>query len=117
MTDHLQQPNAEIHTPDARRLTSSPWGTIQNVTQLAPGIWLVSTASHGGIKVSDQRLATMHPDWRQTAYSSNGWFEEDCDWALVALSFPDAFKPEDIEAARRTVAHFHPKLVPPLAAI
>ena len=39
-----------------------------------------------------------------------GWFEEDCDWALVALSFPEEWKAwrgeraaNDLEAAERTL--------------
>jgi hypothetical protein len=31
-----------------------------------------------------------------------GWYEEDCDWAVVALSFPQFFTADELEAARRT---------------
>ena len=101
------------HTPDARRLTTSPWGEIQQVTQIAAGIWRVDTASHGGLKLSDQRLAAMPPAWRNTAYSRNGWFEEDCDWGLVALAFPDAFKTEHVALARTIIATCYPHLTLP----
>jgi len=99
-----------IHTPDARRLKTSPWGEIQHVTQIADDIWQVDTASHGGLKVSDQRLAAMPAHLRTTPYSQNGWFEEDCDWAFVAVCFPDAFKPEYVVVARQTMARCYPEL-------
>ncbi|WP_274630856.1 DUF7007 domain-containing protein [Arvimicrobium flavum] len=105
-----------IHTPDARRLTHSPWGAIQHVTQIVDGIWRIDTASHGGLKLSDQRLAAMPPAWRSMAYSGNGWFEEDCDWGLVALAFPEAFKPEHVAIARKTIASCYPHLTLPTGA-
>jgi hypothetical protein len=36
------------------------------------------------------------------------WFEEDCAWAAVALSFPDLFSAESIEGARRTAKMYFP---------
>jgi hypothetical protein len=97
-----------IHSPDARRFTTSPWGAVEHVTQLAEGIWQIDTASHGGIFLSDQRMAEMPVERRETKYSKGGWFEEDCDWALVAVTFPDAFKDEHVEIAREIVRNFHP---------
>ena len=53
---------------------------------------------------------------RQTAYSANGWFEEDCDWALPYLALGlDAFEPDAARgaevwaAAVRTVQLYHPQ--------
>jgi hypothetical protein len=101
---------AIVHTPAPRPLTNSPWGLIQQVTQIAEGIWQVSTASHGGLKVSDQRLAAMPAQQRTTPYSHDGWFEEDLDWALVAVSFPEAFRPEDVVMARQSLAQYYPDI-------
>jgi hypothetical protein len=99
-----------VHTPAPRPLTNSPWGLIQQVTQIAEGIWQVSTASHGGLKVSDQRLAAMPAQRRATPYSHDGWFEEDLDWALVAVSFPEAFRPDDLAMARQSLAQYYPDI-------
>lgn len=93
------------------RLTSSPWGAVQHITQIAEGIVSVSTASHGGIKVSDERLALMPENMRSTTYSGGGWFEEDCDWCLVAVTFPEAFSDVVMKDARDTFAACFPHLV------
>lgn len=93
------------------RLTSSPWGAVQHITQLAEGIVMVSTASHGGIKLSAERYAAMPAAFRETGYSKGGWYEEDCDWALVAVTFPDAFKAEHVELAKKIVARWHAERV------
>lgn len=68
--------------------THSPWGGIEHKTELAPGIWWVSTPSHGGAKLSEERNAAM-PDCLRR---ESGWYEEDCQWALAALVFPEAFQ-------------------------
>ena len=74
--------------------TYSPWGHPQQTQQIADGIWSVSTAGHGGVYVAPELLAQM-PDYLRagTGYSSNGWFEEDCDWALACAAFPHLFSP------------------------
>ena len=43
------------------RPETSPWGPVQQADQLAPGIWSVMTASHGGLLLSDARQTAM-PD-------------------------------------------------------
>lgn len=100
---------AAIHTPNPKPLDQSPWGQIQHVTHIADGIWQVHTASHGGIKLSHQRFAAMPRAWRSTPYSGDGWFEEDCDWAFVALAFPDAFSANEVEEARQTIERHYPQ--------
>jgi hypothetical protein len=61
----------------------SPWGAVQDCEQLADGIYNVSTASHGGIKLDRERNSRMPEDWRQPG----GWYEEDCDWCLPFIVF------------------------------
>ena len=75
----------------------------------------VTTASHGGLRVSLSALARMSEPIRRTAYSKGGWFEEDCDWALPYLALgleayePDAARAAEVWAAAvRTVQRFHP---------
>lgn len=70
----------------------SPWGAIQHREQIAPGIWSVSTAGHGGIFIATE-LRPLAPAWliADTNYSSGGWFEEDQDWALACAAFPSMF--------------------------
>jgi len=95
--------------------SSSPWGPIQTVTPLGPDAVAVTTASHGGLRISLAALSRLPEAIRRTAYSANGWFEEDCDWALPYLALgldahePDAATAAEVHAAAvRTVQRFHP---------
>ncbi len=83
----------------------TPWGYPQTVTELAEGITFHSTSEHGGIELDAARLdyfKKLIPDFEPFCGVA-GWFEEDCDWALVPLVFPEAFTPEIISSAARTV--------------
>jgi len=83
-------------------MKNSPWGAVQHEEKIMDGIVLVSTASHGGLKVY-HKLNKLIPDDMRRA---DGWYEEDCDWAIVATVFPMAF-PDDTEAARFSLKHWH----------
>ena len=39
----------------------TPWGYPQDITELAEGIWRVSTAGHGGLKLSRARRPQAEP--------------------------------------------------------
>lgn len=83
----------------------TPWGAADHVEQLAHGIIRVDTPSHGGYYVPPETLKKMHPLALNT-WAGRGWYEEDCDWALIALSFPALFPPEALEDAKRTVENW-----------
>lgn len=75
------------------RRVSTPWGMADFETYFAPGIVFYSTPSHGGFRLSPERqaqLETKFPGFKPFA-GQRGWYEEDCDWAAVALTFPEAF--------------------------
>jgi len=83
---------------------------------LGPDVVSVTTASHGGLRVSLTALSRLPEAIRETAFSGNGWFEEDCDWALPYLALGlDAFEAnaaraaEVHQAAVRTVQQYHPQ--------
>ena len=104
--------------------SSSPWGPIDGVSALGPDAVEVSTPSHGGIRVSLTALSRIPEPLRETSFSGDGWFEEDCDWAIPYLVLGlDRFEPtgargaEVIEAARRTLARFHPQHVATVEAL
>ena len=81
---------------------STPWGRADSQRQIAPGITWYSTPSHGGFYLHRDRIAAMPAVYRdRPTFAGPGWYEEDCDWCLVALSFPDLF-PTDQEAAQLT---------------
>jgi len=66
---------------------STPWGPSQSATIHADGIIEHSTAEHGGFHLSLDRNAQVHRMLR----SEGGYYEEDCAWAIVAITFPDLF--------------------------
>lgn len=96
--------------PPAPRPEHSPWGTIQAAEQILPGIWHVTTASHGGFILSDGRQAAMPFSLvlDQPAY------EEDADYALAVLGFCDEFTAKGgaeallVRNAHDTVRNWHP---------
>jgi hypothetical protein len=91
----------------------SPWGEVQGSEQIAHGIRQVFTAGHGGVVVSPTRMRQMPAPLadvgrRLPGRAGYGYFEEDCDWAAVAVAFPDAyaahFAGRDIDIAAHAVA-------------
>lgn len=72
---------------------STPWGPALTVEVIAPGLHQVATEGHGGILVDDERMACMPASIAalRTWSGVRGAYEEDSDWALVVLSFPEEF--------------------------
>lgn len=82
----------------------SPWGEVQTARDLGGGVWFVSTASHGGIYVPQTMLDAMPAALRCNRYSGGGqWFEEDVEWALVAVWRPELFPLGFRCGAKRTI--------------
>lgn len=75
-----------------RYTISTPWGPAQDAELIAEGIIRYDTPSHGGYHVSDERLAEMPAVLRVVKpYAGRGWYEEDEDWQIVALAWPELF--------------------------
>lgn len=69
--------------------TRTPWGEAQGAsTKIGVGIRGYSTAGHGGIHLSKKRN-NLVPEYMRNA---TGWYEEDCEWAIPAVVFPNEFK-------------------------
>ena len=80
----------------------TPWGRAQHCTQLADGILSYSTASHGGLWISDQRRAEMPEPYKSIpTFAGGNWYEEDCDWCLVLLAWPE-INPDLAQEAKAT---------------
>ena len=58
---------------------TSPWGAVQSVREFGDGVVAVSTAGHGGFKLDRERNNKIPPMFRK----SGGWYEEDCEAAIV----------------------------------
>ena len=96
------------------QIRSTPWGAPQTIDDIGRGVCFVTTASHGGYFVPPAANAQIPAHWRAISFNGQackGWYEEDCDWSMVALALPDLFSPEEISIARATFKHCHePKL-------
>lgn len=82
----------------------SPWGKVQETSVYADGIVFVSTASHGGFKLSRTRQSQMPKALR----SEGGWYEEDCEAALVVVGLPNYFTNEQLVRATESVKNWFP---------
>jgi hypothetical protein len=83
----------------------TPWGNADSTEHLPGGIILASTSSHGGYYVPPALLPIIPEAWRAASWrglGNAGWFEEDCDWCMVALAFPTVFPADAQTAARKT---------------
>ena len=87
-----------------RVAASTPWGSSQHATIYAEGIVSHVTAGHGGFHLSAERNARVLPMLRK----SSPWYEEDAEWAIVALSFPDLFTAYERECADKTIRNSWP---------
>ena len=90
---------------------NTPWGKADQVERVGSvadeTILFVSTASHGGYYVPPHASELILPEYRKRAERWSGsphWYEEDCEWASVAVTFPDLFTEAQLEAARQTIA-------------
>lgn len=74
--------------PIVRERMRTPWGSAQTARMLAPGIGMVSTAGHGGIKLSPERQRQVPAYMR----CEGGWYEEDCQAAIPLVVFEDLIR-------------------------
>ena len=82
----------------------TPWGAAQHSEIYAEGITFYSTASHGGFHLDDERNVAM-PDCLRNA---DGWYEEDEQWAKVAIAFPALFTDRERGQAEKTLRDWQP---------
>ena len=71
--------------------SNSPWGEIDCCEELYPGIYLVSTPSHGGVQVEWESAMLLSPAARKCGFLEGGflWFEEDCCEQVVLRELLD----------------------------
>lgn len=107
----------------------TPWETPDHGSIYAPGIASVSTRSHGGFILTaemneriDERWRApsggyagsaddvLDPEWRTRGNELPGFafYEEDEQWAIVAVSFPELFTDREMEFANRTLRNAYP---------
>ena len=82
----------------------TPWGSSQNTTVYDEGIEFHSTSSHGGFKLSPERNIKVHRSLR----AADGFYEEDCAWAIVAITFVHLFTGFERRCAASTLKDWEP---------
>lgn len=70
-----------------KSLGSSPWGSIQNVSRVDTGISVISTAGHGGLRLSHGPYSRLSDYSRERCIELHGYYflEKDCDMSLGLL--------------------------------
>ena len=83
------EPEGAATFADILCYTRTPWGNPQQVTALpdeGKGLFFCSTASHGGLWLSDAWRKKLPKDYK-TYIGNTRWAEEDCDCAEVLQIF------------------------------
>ena len=91
------------HPPSYECNTATPWGRADFGHKYASGIISYSTPGHGGFHLSSRLNAQVHPAWRDP----DGWYEEDCEWAVVAITFPEVFHPDHQKIAHECALRWY----------
>ncbi len=92
--------------------TSTPWGASQASESLCRGIVNYITARHGGVHLAPTRNIVI-PEYMRNA---NGWYEEDCEWAIPATIFPEAWvkhypdSPDILKTIKDTLRNWYPTM-------
>lgn len=97
---HLNQ--AQYSGPSTK--SQSPWGKVETVHKLFEGAWVVTTASHGGIKLDPKRNREMPEAFRK----KGGWYEEDCESSFIVLAYRRHFNDAQYEIAEKTIKNYFP---------
>jgi len=88
---------------------NSPWGVIDVLEIIQPTIGdeptvlAVHTPSHGGFYLKSELNEKVPLEWREATWNRLGmfgWYEEDCDAAIVPVVFRDLFDDETVATAR-----------------
>ncbi len=98
----------------------SPWGEVNYCDTLCPGVFLVSTPSHGGSMVAREMEEFLSPAARRCGERHNSFlcFEEDAAEAVVLRelldkqlwSIPDRIKDKATfeESINKSLQEYHP---------
>ncbi len=95
---------ASLNRVQSHMSASTPWGGSQMAVIYAEGVVAHMTAGHGGFHLSADRNAKVHPLLRK----DTPWYEEDCEWAIVAVTFPNLFTAYERLTAKRTIRNTWP---------
>ena len=92
---------------DDNRPIYTPWGWANpayDVEPIADGVDFISTASHGGLRLTPERIAQIPADIRKTMRGRK-WFEEDCETPII-LTVLGLANESTKKSAIMTATHF-----------
>lgn len=101
--DHMNALSGLSRVP-RKIAASTPWGGSQLATIYAEGVIKHSTAGHGGFHLSPDRNSQVDLAVR----TDGGWYEEDAEWAIVAVTFPALFTAYERRCADETLRNSWP---------
>jgi len=88
-------------------LRSTPWGNADQITHHGPDIAFVSTPSHGGFVIEQAKLEQMPEPYRSfKTFAGPGYYEEDCDQALIPCAFPERFTAAQVKDAAAAIVGY-----------
>ena len=103
-------------------MKNSPWGEVQHALVVMPQVYFVSTASHGGIMLTEKRAKkVLSPAAikRGRKWGNYLCYEEDCDMDMIVYEHPEAIRvinPEITEtfieikiSAYRSLSRWYPE--------
>lgn len=82
----------------------TPWGMSDYEEPIAPGVIFYGTPGHGGFHL-DAKTNKRIPHIFRT---EGGWYEEDCEWAIVAYFMPELFPAEQSAASESMIKNYYP---------
>lgn len=96
------KPVHHLHSTPTPKHT--PWGAPRRSQEIARGLIFFDCPGHGGYWLAKERERARIDrfPWFKT-FSGGPWYEENCDWSVVALTFPENFSDDAIRGAVRTV--------------
>ena len=90
----------------------TPWGQPDQVEDHGDGITMYSTPSHGGDHLSEELNDRIPAPLRRL----DGWYEEDVEWGIAVMFFPDApvfrdigkTREDRVQIAESVIKRYHP---------
>lgn len=101
--DHMNALSG-LNRVQTQMTATTPWGGSQCATIYGDGAIKHSTAGHGGFHLSSDRNTHVDPSVR----TEGGWYEEDAEWAIVAVTFPALFTGYERRCADETIRNSWP---------
>ena len=104
---HLEESalNRRVEYRQKGNRSHTPWGETQHMEVYAEGVAFHSTASHGGFHLD----AAHNAEVPESIRANDGWYEEDCAWACVAIAFPELFTAYERRHAEKTMERWYPE--------